>query len=433
MTVYIHYIRALCSFSQIERLLLAGLIFCGIILAARAGETVDKSGNPAFRPAALWLDNHNVPINAHGGGVLFMPGTMPDQGTYYWFGEHKVAGDLGNTAQVGIHVYSSSDLASWKDQGIALKVADRPDMDICRGSIIERPKVVYNSRTKKFVMWFHLELVGKGYASARCGVAVASSATGPYRYIGSFRPDVGAWPMNTSLATHHPVGPEDRPELDEIKTDGGPYPGYPTNIIYRRDFAVGQMARDMTLFVDDDETAYVIYASEENGTLHISQLTPDYLKTAGRYVRVLPGGFNEAPALFKSAGKYFLFSSHCTGWSPNAGRLSVADSIWGPWREVGNPWHGPQDKISVSYGTQSTFVLPVADHPGAFIYMADLWRPQNAIDGRYVWLPIRWQDGLPELAWRDQWGLSEFDYTATGKATGKVTQLEKLAQIQDKP
>ena len=30
------------------------------------------------------------------------------------------------------------------------------------------------------------------------------------------------------------------------------------------------MARDMTLFVDDDGTAFHIYASEDNGTLQIS-------------------------------------------------------------------------------------------------------------------------------------------------------------------
>ena len=77
----------------------------------------------------------------------------------------------------------------------------------------------------------------------------------------------------------------------------------------------------------------------------------------------------------------------------------------------------------MSYGTQSTFVLPVAGHPGEFIYMADLWRPQNAIDGRYVWLPIRWQGDLPELEWRDQWNLSAFDHAAN----------EKVAMAQDKP
>ena len=143
--------------------------------------------------------------------------------------------------------------------------------------------------------------------------------------------------------------------------------------------------------------------------LHISQLTEDYLKPAGRYIRVFPGGFHEAPALFKANGRYFLFSSHCTGWAPNAGRLSVADSIWGPWREAGNPWHGPEEKASVSFGTQSTFVLPVVGKPGAFIFMADLWRPKNAIDGRYVWLPIRWENGLPVLEWRSEWDMSAFE------------------------
>jgi hypothetical protein len=54
------------------------------------------------------------------------------------------------------------------------------------------------------------------------------------------------------------VGPGDEPELKRVQHPGGPYAGYPTNIICRRDFAGGQMARDMTLFVDDDDTAYHI-------------------------------------------------------------------------------------------------------------------------------------------------------------------------------
>jgi len=35
------------------------------------------------------------------------------------------------------------------------------------------------------------------------------------------------------------------------------------------------MAREMTLFVDDDGKAYHIYSSEENSTTHISLLTDD--------------------------------------------------------------------------------------------------------------------------------------------------------------
>ena len=42
-------------------------------------------------------------------------------------------------------------------------------------------------------------------------------------------------------------------------------------------------------------------------------------------VRVFPGGFNEAPAVFKHAGKYYLITSGCTGWAPNTARLAVAE------------------------------------------------------------------------------------------------------------
>ena len=43
----------------------------------------------------------------------------------------------------------------------------------------------------------------------------------------------------------------------------------------------------------------------------------------------------------------------------------------------------------LTFGSQSTCVLNVADRDNAFIAMFDLWQPENAIDGRYVWLPIR--------------------------------------------
>ena len=146
------------------------------------------------------------------------------------------------------------------------------------------------------------------------------------------------------------------------------------------------------------------------GVLQISELTEDYLRPAGRYIRIFPKRFNEAPALFKAEGRYFLITSGCTGWSPNAARLAVADSIWGPWKELGNPWHGPKEQTEISFDSQSTFVLPVQGRSGAFIYMADRWRPKNAINGRYVWIPIRWRDGLPYLEWTNEWNLSAFGH-----------------------
>ena len=89
------------------------------------------------------------------------------------------------------------------------------------------------------------------------------------------------------------------------------------------------MSRDMTLFVDDDEAAYHIAASEENGVLHISRLTDDFLSTSGQWIRIFAGRFHEVPAIFKHDGRYYLFSSDCTGWSPNAARISTATALLG--------------------------------------------------------------------------------------------------------
>ncbi len=36
-----------------------------------------------FEPGKIWNDTDDVPIQAHGGWVLY------DQGVYYWFGENK--------------------------------------------------------------------------------------------------------------------------------------------------------------------------------------------------------------------------------------------------------------------------------------------------------------------------------------------------------
>ena len=70
-------------------------------------------------------------------------------GTWYWYGEHKVRGDAGNRAEVGVRAYSSKDLYNWKNEGVVLHVSDDDTSDITRGCIIERPKVVYNAKTQE--------------------------------------------------------------------------------------------------------------------------------------------------------------------------------------------------------------------------------------------------------------------------------------------
>jgi len=358
------------------KLALAGLLLCLLSFSAPA------QTNTSFHPGDLWPDDKGVHINAHGGGILLQ------NGTYYWFGEHKTQGGGGNVANVGVHVYSSTDLYNWKDEGIALAVSDDPSSDIVKGCIIERPKVLYNAKTKKYVMWFHLELKGHGYSAARCGVATSDTVTGPYTFQKSFRPDAGAWPIG----------------ITEEKKTGK----------LARDFAGGQMARDMTLFQDDDGTAYLIAASEDNQVTHISQLTDDYLGTAGKYTQAL-FWYSEAPTIFKHNGKYYYIGSGCSGWAANAAMSGVADSMLGTWTSLGNPCRGTAWQNGKTFDSQSTYVLPVAGKPDSFIFMADRWRPSNAIDGRYVWLPIQWENDKPVIPWMPEWNLSVFDTTAAVK------------------
>ena len=361
-----------------------------------------------FFPGKPWTDDQGQTINAHGAGFLY------HGGVYYWYGEHKIEGIAGNRAQVGVHVYSSRDLYHWQDEGVALPVSDDPGNEIARGCILERPKVIFNAKTDRFVMWFHLEPAGvEAYSGARSGIAVSASPTGPFTYIGSLRPNAGVWPENVTERSQRKLDPDEKAYVDTLHLPGGPLPYYPKHLLFRRNFADGQMARDMTLFVDDDSRAYHIYASEANGTLHISQLSDDYLRPAGRYIRIFPGRFHEAPAMMKWQGRYFLITSDCTGWAPNAARLSVADSIWGPWEELGNPCIGSGAQIANTFESQGTYILPVADKPGAFIYIADRWCPQNAIDGRYVWLPIEFRHGVPVFEWKDCWNLDVFNPKAS--------------------
>jgi hypothetical protein len=366
------------------------------------GHTKTSMEKAPFRPGELWRDEAGIPINAHGGGVLF------HDGTYYWYGEHKIAGAAGNCAQVGVHVYASDNLLAWRDQGIALKVSPDPASEITAGCILERPKVLFNARTGKFVMWFHLEPKGAGYGGARSGVAVADSPVGPFRFVHSLRPNAGAWPQNVPPDERRPLDPAEAAHLQGLELPGGPRPYYPKHLVFRRDFAGGQMARDMTLFLDDDGAAYHLYASEENGTLHISLLSDDFLSPAGRYIRIFPGRFHEAPALMKWRGRYWLFTSGCTGWAPNAARLSCAPSIWGPWEELGNPCLGDGAAIACTFQSQSTFILPVNGVPDAFIFMADRWNPDDAIDGRYVWLPVRFLHETPMIEWTAAWSTDFF-------------------------
>lgn len=318
--------------------------FTGLILCCGAEA-------PAFRPDQVWLDASGQPIQAHGGGILQYGGT------YFWFGENKAGKTYNHRVDViGVSCYSSRDLYHWNNEGVVLPaVKNDPASDLAPSKVLERPKVVYDRHTKQFVMWMHVDTAD--YKYARAGVAVSNKPTGPYEYLGSFRPD-------------------------------------------------NSMSRDLTVFQDDDGKAYLIFASEDNRTMHITRLSDNYLRPTNETARVFIDQSREAPAMFKHEGKYFLITSGCTGWAPNAAQYAVATSIMGPWRIKGNLTTGPGSETT--FGAQSTFVLRVAGKPGAFIFLADCWNPDDLGDSRYVWLPIGIHGEDLKIEWRDQWDLSVF-------------------------
>ena len=265
----------------IAKFLLPVVMFMGLLpIQAQAQK------NTSFMPGEVWKDTDGNPINAHGGGLLY------HEGTYYWYGEYKkgktilpewATWECYRTDVTGVGCYSSRDLLNWKFEGIVLPaVKDDPNHDLHPSKVLERPKVIYNKKTGKFVMWAHVE--SADYSKACAGVAVSDSPAGPFTYLGSFRPN-------------------------------------------------DVMSRDQTVFVDDDGRAYQFYSSENNETMYISLLTDDYLKPSGRFTRNFIKESREAPAVFKYNGKYYsimgtwkTIGNPCTG--PDADKTFYAQSTY---------------------------------------------------------------------------------------------------------
>ncbi len=383
------------------------LFFAVLSLSPSGSEPSSALSAPKseIRSGALWYDTAGHVINAHGGGVLF------DEGVYWWYGEHKVYGRAGNKAHVGVHAYSSSDLINWKDRGIVLAVSENPQSDITDGCVIERPKVLRSRKTGQYVMYFHLELKGQKYDAARTGLAVAEKPDGHFRFLRSFRPTAGTWPLNVKASDKTPEAMRAAQELGWESSlgpgAGGPIEKVRSRVPYLAHMGGGQMSRDMTLFMDDDGKAYHIFASEYNSTIHIAELTDDLLGYTGRWVRMAEMEWTEAPALVKMNGWYFLIGSGCTGWKPNTARSYRARHLFGPWERLGNPCRGIRPETGLgpelTWGGQSTFFLPIAGRPREVIAMFDIWHPANHEESRYVWLPITFENGRFWIDWQSSW------------------------------
>lgn len=296
-----------------------------------------------MKNGTIWKDTDGNDIQAHGGMIL------EHNGKFYWYGENKGADNVPNTTRVdviGVSCYSSDNLTDWKYEGLALKAEEDENSPLHPSKVLERPKVIYNEKTKKFVMWMHLD--SRDYVYAGVGIAVSDTPTGPFKLIAAKQPN-------------------------------------------RQD------SRDMTIFKDNDGTAYLIHSKDWNKTLNIARLTEDYTDVDGFYVSVMQDQEREAPALCFHDGKYYMVTSGCTGWRANSALYAECPQLLGKWKLIDNPCEG--ENYRRTFEGQSTYIF---EHNGRKYLMLDHWMPTNLKKSGYSILPIEFKDGIMTIRWLDE-------------------------------
>ena len=301
-----------------------------------------------------WNDTDGKSIQAHSAGILI----DPFDGSYWWYGESIKTSDL---LDHGVNCYHSKDLLHWSNMGPVLGQPQVQIKGLPGPYVIERPKVVWNTVTQRFVMWFHLDSIDYRYRYT--GVATSPTPNDTFTFVQAFQPDgIPSLDMN----------------LYEDKRDGSV------------------------------QGAYLV-RSCDNQYVGISRLTDDYLNTTGLTSTI--GEAREGHAVFHRHSNYYMMTSHLTGWAPNPAELFISDrdSLQdAKWISLGNPADS-----DATFDTQSTFVLPFPStkYPGTqfFIYMGDRWDAPELLNASYIWLPYTFNsDTNVTLEWRDQWSLSDY-------------------------
>ena len=328
--------------------------------------TACGAARDAFNPGVIWPDTDGEHINAHGGNILF------HDDLYYWYGSHKIEGRTeSQTNEAGVRCYTSSDLLNWKNAGMVLsKSTDGMHPEVADAGILDRPKVVFNDVTGRFVMYFKLysSQAKGGNTGTRVGyvgVAESKDPLGPFEYRGRF---LGA------------------------NSDEG-----------SGDFAIHK----------EKGRIYHIAIRKPDKWLYCGRMSEDGLRPDGPYVQ-MEGveRTTEAPAIVLHDNKYYLLGSGSSGWKPNAARMFVADQLIGPYKALGNPCQGvnPHNGLGPekTFGGQSCNIITIPGLDEAYIAMFDIWKPQDAANSGYIWLPLEIAGDEPQILWRDAWDLTVF-------------------------
>ena len=340
-------------------------------------------------PGRVWLDTEGNRIHAHGGSILCVGST------FYWYGENKEktlphSGIWHN----GVNLYSSSDLCAWKREGTIVFPSAKESDPLHPTRIMDRPHILYNDRTKKYVLWVKFAGTKQDKSDWSCqfmGVAQADTIHGPFemaKYI-------------------HPLG---------------------------------MNSGDFDLVKDENTGKAYIYFERVHSELICADLTDDYMDVTGNYTRHFnyqaPPFVREAPCFFMRKGKKYLLTSGTTGYFPNPSEVAVADEYHGPWEVLGDPCVGDTDKNSFCSQFSSVFKHPFKKD--LYIALGDRWltdlpadmpnfwdavtgkvpvdydfnahTEQNTAKADYVWLPIQFDgQGKPTLKFTEQWSPDDYE------------------------
>jgi len=276
----------------------------------------------SINPGKVWLDTNGNRIQAHGGSVMFL------DGTYYWYGENKekTTGD-NEIWHWGVRCYASKDLYNWEDLGLIIEPdLDDPGSSLHPSALMDRPHIIYNKETKKYVAW--LKIMQKD-ETQRSTILTADEFLGPYTKVKE-----GLKPLNMS-------------------------------------------AGDFDLVVAPDGKAYYYFERVHSETI-CADLTADYTDVTGYYSThfplIQPPFVREATAHFMRNGKHYLITSGTTGYLPNPSEVAIADSWHGPFTVLGNPH--PEDNTRTSYHSQISSVFKVQGKKDLYIACADRWLPK---------------------------------------------------------
>ena len=273
----------------------------------------------ALATGIAFMDTEGQRVNAHGGGII------KAGDTYYLHGERFLSTTSDNNFY-GFSMYSSKDLATWKNEGIILP--QQPSGELGPKRKGERPHIIRCPTTGEYVLYAHA--ASEDYQTDKEVVyATSSTVNGQYAYKGPLKSGSG------QLAVHS--------DISAYADEAGAY-------------VLAESGRVYTLASDCHSWTTVKSFSTVNG----------------------PSGGVESPTVFKADKTYYWVGSYKTGWRANNNFYSTAPSVLGPWTYQGYiaPVKDPNNSISDerTWLSQSTWVQPVVGCEGTvYVYMGDHW------------------------------------------------------------